>query len=118
MDLIRILGIEVFAHHGFLPEEKQIGQRFVIDIDLEVDLSEAGASDAIEKTVDYSAVAIEVAGLVANERWNLIEKVASRIAESVLSRPQVSAVTVTVHKPEAPIDLPFSDVAAVIRRSK
>ena len=118
LDLIRLRGIEVFAHHGVLASERQIGQRFVVDLDLEIDLGEAGATDALESTVDYSAVAIEVADLVASERWNLIEKVASRIAESVLTRAQVVAVTVTVHKPEAPIDLPFADVAAVIRRSR
>lgn len=119
MDLIKIRGIEVLAFHGVLPEERQIGQRFVVDLDLELDLTAAGASDDLTATVDYGAIAKTVAAVVEGEQWHLIEKLATRVAEETLAIYQhLAAVTVTVHKPEAPIQVPFDDVAVAIRRTR
>lgn len=118
MDRLKLTGIEVFAHHGVLPEEKQIGQRFVIDLDVEVRLDPAGKSDNLSDTIDYAGLAKSVHQLVASARWNLIEKVAEQTAKLVLSLPLVEAVKVTVHKPEAPIQVDFEDVSVTVTRRK
>jgi 7,8-dihydroneopterin aldolase/epimerase/oxygenase len=117
-DLITITGIEVFAYHGVLPEEKAEGQRFLVDVELEVDLSLAGASDALAETVDYGLLAQRIHVVVASERWDLIERVAIRVAETVLEDPRVEAVVATVHKPAAPIAVGFSDVSVTVRRTR
>ncbi|HEY7584327.1 MAG TPA: dihydroneopterin aldolase [Acidimicrobiia bacterium] len=118
MDRLQLTGIEVFAHHGVLPEEKQIGQRFLIDLDIEADLRAAETSDSLADTIDYGSLAEKVHELVAGSRWNLIEKVAGEIAKSVLSIPSVTAVAVTVHKPNAPIAVDFADVSVTIERQR
>ena len=115
-DMIRITGIEVFAYHGVLPEEQKEGQRFLVDVELEVDLSPAGASDDLAETVDYGLLAQRIHVVVASERWDLIERVASRVAETVLEDARVRAVVATVHKPAAPIAVGFSDVSVTVRR--
>jgi dihydroneopterin aldolase len=117
-DLIRLRGLEVFAHHGVLAEERQIGQRFIIDVDLAVDLVLAGESDALDKTVDYGALTERVGEVVASERWNLIERVAQRVVETAFEFSGVREVTVTVHKPDAPIRAIFDDVAVTITRRR
>jgi dihydroneopterin aldolase len=117
-DSIAITGIEVFAYHGVLPEEKRAGQRFLVDVELELDLSAAGASDNLIETVDYGLLAQRIHDVVASERWDLIERVATRVAETILEDARVRAVVATVHKPEAPIAVGFSDVAVTIRRDR
>jgi dihydroneopterin aldolase len=116
VDRLKLTGIEVFAHHGVQPEEKQIGQRFLIDLDVELDLRAAGSTDNLAETIDYGGLAERVHELVAGNRWNLIEKVAEETAELVLSVPTVKAVKVTVHKPNAPIAVDFADVSVTIDR--
>lgn len=116
MDQLKLSGIEVFAHHGVRPEEKQIGQKFLIDLDVELDLRAAGMTDNLAETIDYGGLAERVHELVAGNRWNLIEKVAEETAELVLSVPTVKAVKVTVHKPNAPIAVDFADVSVTIDR--
>ncbi|MGH8958420.1 MAG: dihydroneopterin aldolase [Acidimicrobiia bacterium] len=118
MDRLKLTGIEVFAHHGVLPEEKQIGQKFLVDLDIEVDLGAAGKSDNLTDTIDYGDLAEKVHQLVAGARWNLIEKVAEETANLVLSVPSVRAVAVTVHKPNAPIAVDFADVSVTIDRRR
>ncbi len=117
-DSIQIRGLEVFAHHGVLAEEKQIGQRFVIDVDLTVDLASAGQSDSIDDTVDYGSFTERVQAVVAEERWNLIERVAQRVAETAFEFNRVNAVAVTIHKPDAPIRAEFADVSVTITRQR
>jgi dihydroneopterin aldolase len=117
-DLIRITGIDVFAYHGVLPAEKKDGQHFLVDVELSVDLTSAGASDALAETVDYGLLAQRIHDVVASERWDLIERVASRVAETVLDDPRVGAVVATVHKPAAPIAVGFSDVSVTVRRGR
>ena len=117
-DSIAITGIEVFAYHGVLPKEKAEGQRFLVDVEVEVDLSSAGDSDALAETVDYGLLAQRIHVVVASERWDLIERVATRVAETVLEDPRVEAVVATVHKPGAPIAVGFSDVSVTVRRDR
>lgn len=115
-DTVSITGIEVFARHGVLEDEREEGQVFSIDVSLELDLSRAGASDDLADTVDYGELARRVHERVSSEQWNLIEKVAERVADLVLDDRRVGAVTVTVHKPDAPISVPFRDVSVSISR--
>jgi dihydroneopterin aldolase/2-amino-4-hydroxy-6-hydroxymethyldihydropteridine diphosphokinase len=118
VDRLQLTGIEVFAHHGVLPEEKQIGQKFLIDLDVELDLRSAGTTDDLAETLDYGGLAQRVHELVEGHRWNLIEKVAEETAALVLSVPAVNAVKVTVHKPNAPIAVDFADVSVTIDRRR
>jgi dihydroneopterin aldolase len=117
-DSIHLSGIEVFAFHGVLPEETAQGQTFLIDVEVGLDLSRAGASDDLADTVDYGSLVQRVHDLVATDRWNLIERVAARVAESILEDPRADSVVITVHKPAAPIGVGFSDVAVTVRRER
>ena len=115
-DSIKLRGIEVFAHHGVLAEEQERGQVFLIDVDVALDLSEAAASDELSTTIHYGELAQAIHDRVQRERWDLIEKVAGRVADLVLEDERVMGVDVTVHKPQAPIEVPFSDVSVMISR--
>ena len=117
-DSIAITGIEVFAYHGVMAEEKKDGQRFLVDVELRLDLSAAGDSDDLAETVNYGLLAQQIHDLVASERWDLIERVAARVAETVLEDARVREVVATVHKPGAPIAVGFSDVSVTVRRGQ
>lgn len=116
MDSIRISGIEVFGYHGVLPEEQAAGQRFVIDLTLRLDITKASTRDDLGETVDYGAVAKKTHDLVESERFDLIETVAERVATMILEDRRIESVEVVVHKPEAPISVPFQDVMVTVRR--
>ncbi|MFP4310730.1 MAG: dihydroneopterin aldolase [Nitriliruptoraceae bacterium] len=118
MDRIAITGIQSFGHHGVLPHEREFGQRFVVDVVLEVDLSAAGRSDDLADTVDYGALSGDVARIVAGEPADLIETVAARVADRCLADPRVAAVEVTVHKPAAPLPVVAAEVAVTLRRER
>lgn len=118
MDRIDLVGIEVLAHHGVFPEEKRHGQLFIVDVRLSVDLSSPGESDDLDDTVDYGELTRRVHDVVAGERWDLIERVAQRVADVALEDPKVGAATVTVHKPHAPVPVPVKDVAVTITRTR
>lgn len=117
-DRIVLRGLRAFGHHGVLAHEQQYGQTFVIDVALELDLSAAGASDALADTVDYGALSSDLAGVVSGERYDLIERLAARLAEVCLADARVDAVTVTVHKPHAPVPVPVDDVMVTVRRER
>lgn len=116
MDTIAITGLEVFGHHGVLPHERAFGQRFRIDVRLEVDLEAAARSDDLVDTVDYGTLSAEVAAIVGGEPCDLIETVAGRIATRCLDDPRVMGVEVTVHKPNAPLPVVAEEVAVTLRR--
>jgi dihydroneopterin aldolase len=118
LDLIRLTGLRVFAYHGVLPEERASGQEFVLDVTVHADLSAAAAEDDLAATIDYGELAAAVHHRVTVERWNLLERVAERVADLVLENDRAMGVEVTVHKPAAPIPVPFADVAVEIRRWK
>lgn len=117
-DEIRLTGLQVFGYHGVFDVERREGQHFGLDVTLGVDVSEAAAGDDLTKTVDYGDLATRVAAVVEGEPVDLIETLASRIAEVALTYDRVGYVEVTVHKPSAPIPLQFADVAVVVRRSR
>jgi dihydroneopterin aldolase / 2-amino-4-hydroxy-6-hydroxymethyldihydropteridine diphosphokinase len=117
-DQIVLQGISAKGYHGVLDFEKRDGQTFVVDVTMAADLSAAGASDDLADTVNYAEVAGDVVALIEGEPLDLIEALASRIADRVLSRPLVEAVEVVVHKPEAPVGHPFTDVQVRVFRER
>jgi dihydroneopterin aldolase len=116
-DFIELTGLRVRGHHGVFDFERRDGQDFVIDVVLEFDISTAAASDELADTVDYGVLANGLARVVEGEPVNLLETLAERLAAVCLADERVSAATVTVHKPHAPIPLAFTDVAVTIRRA-
>ena len=117
-DTISLVGLRAFAYHGVLPEEQSSGQEFVIDVTIHTDLAGAGASDDLADTIDYGALAGAIHARVTIERWNLIERVAARVADLVMEDDRATGVEVRVHKPAAPIPVPFEDVVVEVRRSR
>lgn len=117
-DLIAVRGIRGYGHHGVLPEERERGQLFIVDVELVTDLSDAAASDSLEATTDYSAVARDVVDVIEGEPCDLIETVAARIADRALTAARVLEARVTVHKPQAPVGVPFSDVSVTVVRRR
>jgi dihydroneopterin aldolase len=117
-DRIRLTGLRVRGHHGVLPEERRDGQEFVVDVDLEVDVREAAAGDDLARTVDYGALAQRLAEVVAGKPVDLVETLAERLAATCLDDPRTLAAVVTVHKPHAPIPLPFADVSVTVERRR
>ncbi|MCU1587782.1 MAG: dihydroneopterin aldolase family:Dihydroneopterin aldolase [Frankiales bacterium] len=115
-DRIRLAGLRVRGHHGVLPEERRDGQEFVVDVELVVDTRTADATDELSDTADYGALASRLAEVVAGEPVNLLETLAARLADLCLRHPLVISARVTVHKPHAPILLPFEDVSVTVER--
>jgi len=100
-------------------KERRSGQPFFVDLVLHVDLRPAGATDDLTRTVHYGEVAEMVREIIIGTRFQLIEALAEEIARSLLERfTLVAALEVTVHKPKAPIDVTFSDVAVSIVRTR
>ncbi|CAH0210674.1 Dihydroneopterin aldolase [Microbacterium oxydans] len=118
LDEIALTGLTVFGRHGVYDHERENGQEFTIDLRLSMSLAQAAASDDVADTVHYGELAEKVAAVVAGEPVDLIETLASRIADVALEDRRVQHTTVTVHKPHAPIALTFSDVAVTVRRSR
>ena len=116
-DRITLTGLELFGHHGVYPAEKRDGQRFVVDMTVWLDLTDAVATDDLARTANYGALADLAARVVTGPSRDLIETVAGEIADEVMRGYPVHAVEVTVHKPSAPIPRTFADVSVTIRRS-
>src|SRR3954468_2776828 len=116
-DELAVLGIECYGHHGVFEFERREGQIFVIDLVLGVDTAPAAASDDLRDTVDYGSLVASVKAAVEKDPVDLIETLAQRIAGVCLLDARVQWARVTVHKPDAPIDTTFSDVALTTTRS-
>lgn len=115
-DAIHLRGLEFYAYHGVLPEEQVLGQRFLIDMDIFIDLRQAGTSDQVGDTIHYGEVYQVIKTCVTAERYQLLERLAEEIAKRVLEKFLCVAVRVEVHKPQAPIPGIFRDVSVEIRR--
>lgn len=116
MGTIEVLGIRALGRHGVLAEEQARSQPFEVDVRLEVDLAAAAASDRIEDTVDYGVLTEAVARTVELESFQLLERLADRIARICLSMSEVEAVEVTVRKMRPPIQVHVSSVGVTLRR--
>ncbi|MBX3116416.1 MAG: dihydroneopterin aldolase [Cryobacterium sp.] len=117
-DLLRLIGLRGIGHHGVFDHERRDGQEFVVDLEVETDLRAAAGSDDLDQTLHYGILAEQVVAAIERDPVDLIETLAERIADLVLEFPTAQAVTVTVHKPSAPITVPFADVSVVIRRER
>lgn len=117
-DSITITGLTVQANHGVFDFERRDGQRFVIDVTVWLDTTDAAANDDLAKTLHYGELADAVAAAASADPVDLIETLAERIAGVALSYPVAQATRVTVHKPEAPIAVEFADVSITITRRR
>jgi dihydroneopterin aldolase len=111
---IKLTGLSVHGHHGVYDDERSLGQEFIVDVVLELDLDKAATTDDVADTVHYGELADQLAGIVAGEPVKLIETLASRLVDACLSLALVQGATVTVHKPHAPLPHAFGDVAVTL----
>ncbi len=117
-DRLAVLGIEAIGHHGVFDFEKRDGQVFKVDLALGLDTRPAARSDDLQDTVDYGSLVAAVKRAIEHDPVDLIETLAERIADVCLTDTRVEWAEVTVHKPDAPIEATFSDVALTIHRSR
>jgi dihydroneopterin aldolase len=117
-DRIELRGLRARGRHGVLPAERELGQEFVVDVVLGLDVGPAAAGDDLSRTVDYGTLAGRLVGVVEGDPVELLETLAERLAGVCLDDPKVEQVEVTVHKPSAPIAHPFADVAVSIHRTR
>ena len=117
-DSITLTGLAVPANHGVFDFERENGQTFLIDVTVWLDLGPAARGDELAATVHYGELAEAVHASVASDPVDLIETVAERVARVALSFPPVERVRATVHKPHAPIPVPFGDVAVTVERDR
>jgi len=117
-DTIRLTGVRARGNHGVFEHERQDGQDFVVDVAVEVDARTASGSDDLADTVHYGVLAEQVVAEIERDPVDLIETLAERIAAAVLTHRAARATEVTVHKPQAPITVPFTDVSITIRRTR
>jgi len=118
VDRVTLRGLKARGHHGVFEHERESGQTFVVDLVLGLDTAPAAAGDDLGLTVHYGVVAEEVVAVVSGEPVDLIETLAQRIADTCLGHEVVQEVEVTVHKPDAPITVPFDDVTVTIARRR
>ena len=113
--MIEIKGIKAYGFHGVFANEREIGQEFVVDVVANLDISQAAKSDELNDSVDYGAIAKIVEAQIKGEPFNLIEKLAGRIGEELIAQfKKLDSVTIKVHKPSAPLGVPFTDVAVTV----
>lgn len=118
LDRIELRGLRARGRHGCLPAERELGQEFVVDVVLGLDVRPAAAADDLSRTVDYGTLADRLVAIVQGEPVDLIETLAERLAAACLRDPLVEETEVTVHKPNAPVRHPFTDVAVTVRRGR
>jgi len=117
MDKIILEGMEFYGYHGVLNEEQSLGQRFIVDVELYLDLRPAGESDDPDRAVNYARVFELVESIVGGRPRRLIEAVAEAIAAAMLERFPVREALVRVKKPQAPLPGRFTWMAVEIRRA-
>jgi len=116
-DQIRVTGIKAFGYHGVLPHEASEGQEFIVDLLITLDLRAVSLSDDLNETINYADLAQIAHDNIVGERVQLIERLAGRIAEEISSAySQITSVSVTVHKPHAPVTVDFEDISVSITR--
>jgi len=119
VDKIRVTKMEFYGYHGVFPEENKLGQRFVVDLEVEADLKEAGKSDDLEYSVNYGQLYVDVKEIVEGESCKLIETLAEKISQKLLSSyPRIESVRVAVIKPDPPIPGHYQSVSVEIFRSR
>ena len=117
-DRIELRGLSAVGYHGVFEHERREGQTFIVDLDLSVDLEPAATSGELFRTVHYGELAEQVVAQITSDPVDLIETLALRIVNVCLGHEPVRWARVTVHKPQAPIEVAFTDVAVTMERSK
>jgi 7,8-dihydroneopterin aldolase/epimerase/oxygenase len=118
-DAIFVNSLVLHAYHGVMPHEGKIGQPFVLDLLLDIDLAEAASSDKLKDTVSYELLVKTASEAFCGERYQLVEAAAGAVANAVLERyPLVRSIRITVRKPHAPIAATFDDVGVIITRAR
>ena len=118
-DTIFVTGLLIHAHHGVMEHEAKVGQRFVIDLELSLDLTAGSRSDRLADTVSYSAIVDTATEVFTKRNYRLIEAAGGAVADAILSRfPQINVVRITVRKPHAPIAAIFGDAGIILTRRR
>ena len=118
MDKIRLNNIQIYAYHGVFPEEKKLGQKFQVDIEISVDLENPCKTDSIDDTINYQEI-FQIIELCINKKsFNLIESIAQSIAEKILLINAVINVKVVIRKPSVPIQGICDSIEVEIFRKK
>lgn len=117
-DVIHLSGLEVFAHHGVFLHEKENGQRFVIDADIEWDGSVAATTDDLADTLDYGAVAVAIRDAVAGDPVDLLEALALRVMKAIFAFDKAEAVILTIHKPDVEMPVDIAGVSITVQRTR
>ncbi|MDO8534490.1 MAG: dihydroneopterin aldolase [Xanthobacteraceae bacterium] len=116
---IEIAGLVLFARHGVSEAEKKLGQRFILDFLLELDVAGSAKSDQLADTIDYGEVVAIAEAAFRARRFYLIEAVAAHVAGAILAHfPRATSVRVTVRKPSAPVPAVIDHVAATVTRKR
>ena len=119
IDTIFITGIVIHARHGVMDHETEVGQRFIIDLELSIDLSESAHTDRLSDTVSYASVVATATAAFKDTNYKLLERAAGAVSDAIFAAfPRIDAVKVTVHKPHAPIAAIFEDVGVVLTRKR
>ena len=119
MDKILMKNLGFYAYHGLLKEESVLGQKFFLDIELDVNTKEAGLTDDMTKSVSYADVYEVVKEIAVNKRFNLLEALAENIANEVLDQfDLVKGIMIRIKKPEAPVNGIYDYFGVEIRRAK
>jgi 7,8-dihydroneopterin aldolase/epimerase/oxygenase len=118
-DAIFVNGLVLHAYHGVMPHEGRVGQPFVLDLALDIDLTEASRTDKLRHTVSYELLVRTVSEAFCARRYRLVEAAAGAVADAVLERyPLLRSIRITVRKPHAPIAATFEDVGVTITRAR
>jgi 7,8-dihydroneopterin aldolase/epimerase/oxygenase len=118
-DTIFVSGLLIHAHHGVMPHEGKVGQRFIIDLELSVDLQVASRSDKLADTVDYGAIVDTATEVFTRRNYRLIEAAGGTVADALLAKfAKITAVRITVRKPHAPIAAIFGDAGCTVTRRR
>ena len=104
MDIIKLTNIVFYAHHGYYEAERELGQRFELDIEVTCDLRPAAEDDELKSTVDYRKIYSIAKDAFENYKFKLLETVAERIAKQILETQDVSSVLIRVRKPHVPLN--------------
>ena len=118
-DSVFINGLVLHAYHGVMPHEGKVGQPFILDLVLDIELADAAKSDKLADTVSYDAVVNVVARTFTGKRYRLVEAAAGAVADAVLENfPRVRSLRITVRKPHAPVAAVFTDVGVTLVRTR
>lgn len=119
MDKIIIKGMKFYGYHGVFPEENKLGQKYYVDIELDMDLEQAAVTDDLTRTVNYAEIHALAKTIVEGPPYKLIEALTGHIATQVLEvYTMVNEVTVRVTKPNPPFDIHFDGVTVELRRKR